>query len=273
MRVERRKIESAGELTTMVTEVLEGEIDGFRVIDQVDLSRNGEIEIGLLAGDAERRVVVVMAKDHLGDSLIMSYGKHLEWVKGQKDRMSKENPQFDWDSEPGIIMLAEGFSTGALILTSMLGVDPKVCYSIKCLGIGTEKGLYVEPVEIPRVERMAVPAPAPAPAAEEVNLLSRAVNGVVGVAEDLSISASFGYVSESLDWVPVANLRSRRGTIWIESGPGKWSTKRIEDDESLRNALARVMESYEEVVKRKGGAKNLSDDELSEAERKSLRWE
>jgi hypothetical protein len=126
-------------------------------------------------------------------------------------------------------------------------------------------------LEVPEAGPAAVPAES-APAAEG-DLLSKAVNGVVDVAEDLSISASFGYVSESLDWVPVANLRSRRGTIWIESGPGKWSTKRIEDDDSLRSALETVKQSYDEIVRTKGGAKNLGEDELSEAERKSLRWE
>jgi hypothetical protein len=138
--------------------------------------------------------------------------------------------------------------------------------------MGAEKGLLVEPVEVPEAGPLAAAPEAAAPGPEG-DLLSRAVNGVVEVAEDLSISASFGYVSESLDWVPVANLRSRRGTIWIESGPGKWSTKRIEDDDSLRGALETVKQSYDEIVRTKGGAKNLGEDELSEAERKSLRWE
>jgi hypothetical protein len=271
VRIERRKIESATELTTMVTEVLEDEISGFEVIDTVDLGRDGEIEVGLLACNGEGRVFVVMAKDRLGDSLIMSYGKHLEWFKSNKDRMSGDKPQLDWDRQPGLVMLADGFSPHTLTLASLLGVEPKACYSMRCLGMGAEKGLLVEPVEVPTAgPGAAAAAPAPEP---EGDLLSQAVNGVVDVAEDLSISASFGYVSESLDWVPVANLRSRRGTIWIESGPGKWSTKRIEDDDSLRSALDAVKQSYDEIIKTKGGAKNLGEDELSEAERKSLRWE
>jgi hypothetical protein len=61
--------------------------------------------------------------------------------------------------------------------------------------------------------------------------------------------------------------------LWIECGPGKWSTKRIEDDSSLAEALKKVEQSYGEVVRTKGEAKPLGDDELSEAERKSLRWE
>jgi hypothetical protein len=272
VRIERREIKSAAELTTMVTEVLEGEFSGFEVIDTVDLSLDGEIEVGLLACDGEGRVFVVMAKDRLGDSLVMSYGKHLEWFKTNKDRMSADRPRLDWERQPGLVMLADGFSSHTLTLASVLGVEPRACYSIRCLGMGAEKGLLVEPVEIPRIVT-GTAAPEAAAPQTEADLLSRAVNGVVDVAEDLSISASFGYVSESLDWVPVANLRSRRGTIWIESGPGKWSTKRIEDDDSLRSALETVKQSYDEIVRTKGGAKNLAEDELSEAERKSLRWE
>lgn len=272
MRIERRKIESAEELTTMVSEVLEEEFGGFEVIDKVDLSQDGEIEIGLLACDGEGRVFVVMAKDRLGDSLIMSYGKHLDWFKTNRDRMSAAKPDLRWDTQPGLVMMAEGFSPSTLTLASLLGVEPKACYSMRCLGIGSEKGLLAEPVEVPAGVPVKAVEPGPEPAGEG-DLLAKAVNGVVDVAEDLSISASFGYVSESLDWVPVANLRSRRGTIWIESGPGKWSTKRIEDDASLQSALETVKKSYDEIIKTKGGAKNLGDDELSEAERKSLRWE
>jgi hypothetical protein len=271
VRIEKREVESPTELTTLITEVLEGELEGFRLIDQVDLSAE-DIEIGILAADAEGHVFVAMAKERLGDSLILSYGKHLEWFKSHKERISSENPQLDWTREPGIIMVADSFSPHILTLVPMLGVDPARCYSMRCLGIGSEKGLLVEALDLPRVERAAPAAPVAAPAAEG-DLLTSAVNGVVAIAEDLSVSASFGYVSESLDWVPVAALRSRRGTIWIESGPGKWTTKRIEDDESLQAALERVRASYKDVVKTKGEAKNIGDDELSEAERKSLRWE
>ena len=272
MRIERRKIDNAGELTKLVTEVLEGVITGIKVVEHVDLS-DREIEIGLLAGDSDGRLYVVMAKEASGDSMVLSYGKHLEWLKVNKERMAKSNPKLDWSGDPGIVMLADDFSPYALTLTSMLAVVQARCFSMKCLGIGDQKGLYIEPVDLPKHERVPERAPEPVPEPAAADLLTRAVNGMAGVAQDLSVSASFGYVSESLDWVPVANLRSRRGTLWIESGPGKWTTKRIEDEMSLGEALKKVEESYNEVVKNKGGAKNLGDDELSDAERKSLRWE
>jgi hypothetical protein len=268
VRIERRKIESPSELTTMVTEVVTGEIEGARIIDRVDFA-DKEIEIGLLAGDADGRLFFVMAKEGSGDSLILSYGKHLEWARRNRERILRENPDLTWAGQPGIVMLADGFSFHALTLASMLGVSPVLCFSMKCLGIGSEKGLYVEPLELPELEREPGAIAEPA----EINLLTNAVGGMADVADDLSVSASFGYVSESLDWIPVANLRSRRGTIWIESGPGKWTTKRIEDAQSLEEALEKVRESYHEVIKTKGGAKNLGESELSEAERKSLRWE
>jgi hypothetical protein len=272
VRIERRKIESAGELTKLVTEVLEGVITGIKVVDHVDL-RDREIEAGILAGDSDGRLYVVMAKEKSGDSLVLSYGRHLEWLKVNKERMAKSNPELDWSGDPGIVMLADDFSPYALTLTSMLAVEPALCFTMKCLGIGDQKGLYIEPVDLPKRERVPKRAPEVVPEPDAAGLLTRAVGSMAGIADDLSVSASFGYVSESLDWVPVANLRSRRGTLWIESGPGKWTTKRIEDETSLGEALNKVKESYQEVVKNKGGAKNLGDDELSEAERKSLRWE
>jgi hypothetical protein len=272
VRIERKKIENAGELTRLVTEVLEGEIPGAKIVDQVDLS-DSEIEIGLLAGDPAGRLYVVMAKETSGDNLILSYGRHLEWIKDNRDRLGKNNPGLDWSSDPGLVMLADGFSPYALTLASMLTVERALCFSMKCLGIGDRKGLYVERIDLPKRVRLQEQVPGPVSEPSGVGLLTRAVDGMAAVAEDLSVSASFGYVSESLDWVPVANLRSRRGSLWIESGPGKWTTKRIEDEASLGEALAKVKESYNEVIKNKGGAKNLGDDELSEAERKSLRWE
>jgi hypothetical protein len=268
VRIERRKIENAGELTRLVTEVLESEIKGFRVIDHVDL-RSPEIEIGILASDSDGRLFVVVAKEKSGDSLVLSYGRHLEWLKTHRERIAGDNPELDLSGDPGIVMLADGFSPYALTLTSMLAVEPAMCFSMKCLGIGDRKGIYAEPIDLPKRER----APAAVPTQAEASLLTRAVEGMAGVADDLSVSASFGYVSESLDWVPVANLRNRRGTLWIESGPGKWTTKRIEDEESLGAALRKVEESYREVIRTKGGAKDLPEEELSEAERKSLRWE
>lgn len=266
MRIERRAVGSATELTTLVTEVLEGEIKGFRLIDHVEFPGE-EIEIGLLAGDAEGRIFIVLSREHSGDSLILSYGKHVSWLKSRREALSMENPGFDWTVEPGIVMLSEAFSPHVLVLASMLGVTPKMCFSMKCLGIGKEKGLYVERIDLPKTIRAAEVV------GERGNLLSEAVTGVVAIADDLSVSASFGYVSESLDWVPVANVRKRGGTVWVESGPGKWTTKRVEDDASLKSALKKVKASYDEVLRTKGEAKNLSDAELSEAERKSLKWE
>jgi hypothetical protein len=268
MRIERRKIADAGELTQMVSEVIEDEIKGTRILDRIDLS-DKEIEIGVLAGGSDGRLFVVMAKENAGDSLVLSYGKHLEWLKANRDRIAGEHPDLDLSADPGFVMLAHGFSPYALRLAAMLRVEPAMCFAMKCLAMGDQKGLYIEPLDLPKYER----APAAAQKQAEADLLTRAIDRMAGVAEDLSVSASFGYVSESLDWVPVANLRSRRGTLWIESGPGKWTTKRIEDEESLKAALNKVEDSYREVIRTKGGAKDLPEEELSEAERKSLRWE
>jgi hypothetical protein len=163
-------------------------------------------------------------------------------------------------------MMAGSFSPHVLTLASLLAVTPKMCYSIKCLGIGSEKGLYVEPIEVPGREYTPE-------VADDTDLLTKAVTGVVDIADDLSVSASFGYVSESLDWVPVANIRKRSGAVWVESGPGKWSTKKVEDGSTLGDAINKVRASYDEVLRTKGEARDLSESELSEAERKSLRWE
>jgi hypothetical protein len=94
VRIERRSIESARELTTLATEVLEEEIRGFRLIDQVEFP-GGEIEIGLLASDGEGRVLIIMAREHSGDSLILSYGKHVSWLKSRVKALSGEYPQLD----------------------------------------------------------------------------------------------------------------------------------------------------------------------------------
>ncbi len=269
MRIEKRKIAGSKELVDLVKEALEGEIKGLQVIDEIALSSD-EVEMGILAGDAAGRVFVVVAKEKSGDSLILSFGSHIAWLRHNKERLTRENPRFDWSGEPGVVLMAESFSPHVLVLTSMLGVSPKMAYSMKCLGIGTEKGLYIEVVGLPEVSLKIEEAVAEVPATD---LLSRTVKDLVGIAEGLEVSASFGYRSKSLDWVPVANLRSHRGTIWIESGPGKWTTKRVEDQKSLGPVLDVVKRSYEDIVRTKGVAKDVSEDELSDAERKSLRWE
>jgi len=277
MRIEKRKIGSSKELASLVKEALEGEIKGFQVIDEIAVSSGG-VEMGVLAGDAAGRVFVVVAKEKLGDGLILSYGSHMAWLKHNKERLIRENPKFDWDGEPGVVLMAESFSPHVLTLASLLGVSPKAAYSMKCLGIGTEKGLYIETIVLPvadfkREAAPAEPAPAPAAAPAPGNLLSRTVSDLVGLSGGLEVSASFGYRSKALDWVPVANLRSHRGTIWLESGPGKWTTKRIEDEKSLGSVLDVVKRSYDEIVKTKGGSKDVPEEELSDAEKKSLGWE
>jgi hypothetical protein len=279
MRIEKRKIGSSKELASLVKEALEGEIKGFELIDEIAVSSGG-VEMGVLAGDAAGRVFVVAAKEKLGDGLILSYGSHMAWLKHNKERLVREHPKFDWEGEPGVVLMAESFSPHVLTLASLLGVSPKAAYSMKCLGIGTEKGLYIETIVLPVADfkREAAPAqpvaapPAPAAAASG-GLLSRTVTDLVGLSGGLEVSASFGYRSKALDWVPVANLRSHRGTIWIESGPGKWTTKRVEDEKSLGSVLDVVKRSYDEIVKAKGAAKDVPEEELSEAEKKSLGWE
>ena len=276
MRIEKRKIASSKELSILVKEALEGEINGFSVIDEIALS-SAEVEMGILAADGDGRVLIVAAKEKSGDSLVMSYGQHIAWLQHNRDRLARAHPKFNWIDEPGVVLVAEDFGPAALALVSLLGVDPRFCYTMKCLGIGNEKGLYTEVVHLPAV-RMRPRTPVEA-AREEVlegepfDLLSRTVKNMVDIAEGLEVSASFGYRSKSLDWVPVANLRSHRGTIWIESGPGKWTTKRIEDDKSLGNVLDVVKKSYDEILKAKGSAKDTGETELSDAERKSLRWD
>lgn len=282
MRIEKRKIASSKELGILVKEALEGEIKGFSVIDEVALSSD-YVEMGILAGDSDGRVFVVGAKEGSGDQLIMSFGNHIVWLKHNRDRLARAHPRFNWIDEPGIVLVAESFSPHALMLASLLGIDPKMCLTMKCLGIGNEKGLYTENVELPearivrkaRAEAQAAPGPE-RPAAgepEPIDLLSRTVKNMIGIAEGLEVSASFGYRSKSLDWVPVANLRSHRGTIWIESGPGKWTTKRVENETSLGSVIDVVKKSYDDILKVKGGAKDGGDTELTDAERKSLSWE
>ena len=274
MRIEKRKIASSKELITLVKEALEGEIKGLSVIDEIALSTDDN-EMGFLAGDGDGRVFVVAAKEKSGDSLVMSFGRHIAWLAHNRERLARENPKFDWTCEPGIVLMAESFSPHILVLASMLNVNPKMCYEFKCLGIGMEKGLYMEVVGLPQIKVR------PGEKAEEklrtdvaeVGLLSRTVTDLVGIAEGLEVSASVGYRSKALDWVPVANLRSHRGTIWIESGPGKWTTKRIEDERTLGTVLDIVRRSYNDILRTKGGAKDASGDELSDAERKSLKWE
>lgn len=266
MRIEKRQVGSSEELTGLVKEALEGEIRGFEVLEGIAISSD-EIEIGMLAGDAEGRVLVVAAKEKSGDSLILSFGSHVEWLRQNKERLTREHTRFNWDQEPGIILMAENFSPRVLTLTSLLGVSPKQAYTMKCLGIGTEKGLYIETVGLPEVSFGEE-----APVAGD-NLLSRTITNLVATGDGLEVSASFGYRGKSLDWVPVANLRSHRGTIWIESGPGKWTTKRLDNERALGAVLDYVRRSYEEAFRAKGRAKEANDTELSDAEKKSLRWE
>jgi len=286
MRIEKREIAGSKELILLVKEALEAEINGFEIIDQV-VCESPEAEAGILAADRDGKVFVVAAKEKSGDTLVMSFANHLVWLKQNRDRLARANPKYDWVEEPGLVLVAETFSPGVLLLASMLGVEPKLCFTVKCLGIGAEKGLLMEPVALPEA-RVRRPAPAAdvAAAAAEVRaapvagpepepeaLLPRAVKDMIKIAEGLEVSASFGYRSKALDWVPVANLRSHRGTIWIESGPGKWTTKRIEDEGTLSSVLGAVKRSYDEILLAKGGSREPGESELSDDERKSLGWE
>jgi hypothetical protein len=65
-------------------------------------------------------------------------------------------------------------------------------------------------------------------------------------------------------------LSRKRGKIWIESGPGIWSIKRVADDKSLESVIDRVRDSYDEALKKKGEPRDTDSENLSEAERKSL---
>ncbi len=263
MRIEKRSIDSGEELKRLTLEALTGEIDDLVFID--DLPDRGEPrEVGFLAGDSKGRVFIVEAGDGSGDSLVPLYSKHLEWMKVTLSTLAQKHPKFDWSCEPGCIMLAQAFAGHTLLLASMLSVTPKRAYALKCLGIGAEKGLYIEELDLPDVRLRAEFAK------PEVSLLSETVDKILGVADGLSVTASFGYMSSSLDWVPVANLNRKRGKIWIESGPGIWSIKRVTDDKSLEAVIERVKDSYTEALKKKGEPRDTDSENLSEAERKSL---
>jgi len=273
MRIEKRQVASSQELILLVKEALEAEIDGFEIVDQVALD-SAEAEAGILGSDGDGRMLVVAAKERVGDTLLLSYANHLVWLRQNRDRLARANPKYDWVTEPGLVLVAETFSPGVLLLASMLGVEPRMCFTMKCLGIGAEKGLLMEPVALPEGRpRAAAPPGEPGTVGEPEALLSRTVKSMIEIAEGLEVSASFGYRSKALDWVPVANLRSHRGTIWIESGPGKWTTRRIEDQQALGQVLDAVRRSYDEILLAKGGAKEPAEAELSDAERRSLRWE
>ena len=263
MRIEKRSIDSGDELKSLTLEALTGHIDDLVFIE--DLPAQSEPrEVGFLAGDSKGRVFIVEAGDGSGDSLVPLYAKHLEWMKATLSTLVQKHPKFDWSGEPGCIMLAPAFSSHTLLLTSMLSVTPKRAYALKCLGIGSEKGLYIEELDLPEVRLRAEYAK------PEVSLLSETVDKILGVADGLSVTASFGYMSGSLDWVPVANMNRKRGKIWIESGPGIWSIKRVADDKSLEAVIERVRDSYDEALKKKGEPRDTDGENLSEAERKSL---
>ena len=263
MRIEKRKIESSKELRDLTVEALDGEIEGLAVLEDLP-TPDEDLVIALLCTDGKRRHFVVLSSAAGGDDLISLYGKEIDWIAGYREVLMGKHPGADFSGEPGLVMLAESFGKHTLLIASMLDVEPRRCYSLKCLGMGGEKGLYLEEIALP--QRKVVVREKPA----EGDLLSRTISSLLGIAEGISVSASFGYLSKSLDWVPVANLRSHRGTIWVESGPGTWSAKRIDDETSLRKAVERVRKSYEEVVKTKGEAKPGQDDDLTEEERRSL---
>ncbi len=263
MRIEKRSIDSSDELKALVLEAITGEIEDLVFVE--DLPAQSEpLEIGFLAGDSKGRVFIVEAGDGSGDSLVPLYAKHLEWMRATLSTLVQRHPKFDWSGEPGCIMLAPSFASSTLLLTSMLSVTPKRAYTLKCLGIGAEKGLYIEELDLPEVRLKAEYAK------PEVSLLSETVDKILGVADGLSVTASFGYMSSSLDWVPVANLNRKRGKIWIESGPGIWSIKRVADDKSLEAVIVRIKDSYDEALKKKGEPRDTDSENLSEAERKSL---
>ena len=263
MRIEKRSIDSGEELKSLTLEALTGQIEDMVFIE--DLPALGEaMEIGFLAGDSKGRVFIVAAGDGPGDALVSLYARHLEWMKATLSTLVQKHPKFDWSGEPGCIMLASSFSSHTLLLASLLSVAMKRAYSLKCLGIGAEKGLYIEELDLPEVRLKAEYAK------PEVSLLSETVDKILSVADGLSVTASFGYMSSSLDWVPVANLNRKRGKIWIESGPGIWSIKRVADDKSLEAVIDRVKDSYDEAIKKKGQPRDSDSENLSEAERKSL---
>lgn len=263
MRIEKRSIDSREELRSLTLEALTGDIEDLAFIDDLP-TQDVPMEIAFLAGDSKGRVFIVLSGDGSGDSLVQLYAKHLEWIKTTLSTLAQKHAKFDWSGEPGCIMLASSFSSHTLLLASMLSVTPKRAYTLKCLGIGAEKGLYIEELELPEVRLKAEYA------RPEVSLLSETVDRILGVAEGLSVTASFGYMSSSLDWVPVANLNRKRGKIWIESGPGIWSIKRVADEKSLEAVVERVKDSYDEALKKKGEPRDTDSEKLSEAERKSL---
>ena len=263
MRIEKRSIDSADELKGLTLEALTGDIDDLAYIE--DLPAQGlPKEIGFLAGDSKGRVFVVLAGPESGDGLVALYARQLEYMRTSLSTLVQKHPKFDWSGEPGFIMLASSFSSHSLLLASMLSVSPKRAYTLKCLGIGSEKGLYIEELDLPEVRLKAEYAK------PEVSLLSETVDRILAVADGLSMTASFGYMSSSLDWVPVANLNRKRGKIWIESGPGIWSIKRIADDKSLEAVVERVKSSYDEALSKKGEPRDADSERLSDEERKSL---
>lgn len=264
MRIEKRPIESSQELLALVNESLEAEVSGYHVI-AASAQIPGSIEAGLLVGEEGGRISIVCAVDGNGDHLILRYGSLLGWFKKVRSEIGDRHKDLDWEQNPGLIMMAGDFSPESLTLIGLINVSPKRCYTIKCLGIGDQKGLYLEPVPIAFESKPTKPS-------VQLDLLTKTIDGVINIAPELSVSASFGYVSESMDWMPVANVRKRAKSVWVESGPGRWSTLRIEDEASLEKALERIRSSYEEI-KRTRGTDPENDFNLSEAERKSLKWE
>jgi len=264
MRIERKTIESSEELLSLVNESLEAEVNGYRVIATAPQTP-GSIEADMLVAESGGRLSIVCATDKNGDELLLRYGNLLGWFKKISHDIADKHEGLDWGKNPGLIMMAGDFSPEAVMLIGLINVFPKRCYKIKCLGIGSQKGLYLEPVWISMEAEPKKPQ-------AQLDLLTRAIDGVIGIAPELSVSASFGYVGESMDWMPVANVRKRGKSVWVESGPGKWSTLRVEDDSSLEKALEKIRNSYEEI-KRTRGSDPDNDFNLSEAERKSLRWE
>lgn len=264
MRIERRQVETSEELLTLVNESLEAEVSGYRVIATAPTTP-GSIEAAMLIAEDGGRLSIVCATDKGGDQLILKYGNLLGWFKDISSEIAHKHEDIDWMKNPGFIMMAGDFSPEALMLIRLIDVSPKRCYTFRCLGLGDQKGLYLEQISVVGEAISARPE-------KQLGLLTRAVDGVITIAPELSVSASFGYVGESMDWMPVANVRKRGKAVWVESGPGKWSTLRVEDDTSLEMALEKIRNSYEEVRRTRGPDPD-NDFNLSEAERKSLKWE
>jgi len=258
------KVENDAELQNLIVEDSENIEKGLRIVDRK--IRMGERDfLDLLGVDSRKHLVIMKVKGREDGSMLMESLDCFDWVRNNIDTIRKMYPEHEIDCSqtPRVILIAPRFSylfKRRVMFINLIKID---LFEYKYLEAKGERGLLFDPIDVPKSreyrERKSVDDHLNYILNDGVRALcKRAKDKIQRLSDKINVYATFAYIGFEFEDKHLATIHTEQDFFLVDTGIGKWTSIKVENEASFSKALHNVTTTFIELGGLKSDIQNLA---------------